>query len=157
MKATITNQYSVFITNEAGALKKFTSMLFGAGLNIIGLSSDARYDAEVIKFIVEPTSEISTTEISHIVTRAGYTNAKTEVICVEGESKADFIFEISTILGEAGINIDAVYGSCFEGERSRVFIVVDDIERALRILNGNTANQEEKEIEKKPFCSLAIF
>ena len=137
MKVNIISQYSVFLPNEPGALEKFAAMLYAAGLDIAGLSSDIRYEAAVVKFVVEPMVEaMDPQEISRIITKAGYTSVKTEVICVEEEARPGSVLFVSKILGAAGINITSIYGSYAGDKHGRMFLVVDNVERALQLLNA---------------------
>lgn len=133
MKATVVSQYSVFLINEAGALKKLAQIIEGAGLDITGLSSDVRYEAAVVKFV---TSGSAQAETSRLITQAGYTSVKTDVICVEVISKPGIMARLGDLLGGKGINITTIYGSAVEGELSRVFLVVDNIEAALEVLTA---------------------
>jgi hypothetical protein len=137
MKTAKVNQYSVFLLNEAGALKKFAQTLYDAGLDIVGISSDIRYEAAVVKFIVAKTTPDAADEpdISRVITRAGYTSVKTEVLCVEEKGREGLILELSSRLCGAGINIASIYGCCVNNKHGKLFFVVDNIERALEILN----------------------
>ncbi|MDR0953460.1 MAG: ACT domain-containing protein [Elusimicrobiota bacterium] len=135
MKVSKVNQYSVFLLNEPGALKEFTEILVKEGLDIIALSSDIRYEAAIIKFITKDFSEIDT---SRIIIKFGYTSVKAEVICIEVKSKPGVIHKISSALSGQGINILTIYGSAIEGVDSRILISVDNIEKALKVLNEMT-------------------
>ncbi|MDR0734831.1 MAG: hypothetical protein LBG16_03980 [Elusimicrobiota bacterium] len=137
MKATTLNQYSVFLTNEAGTLHKFAEMLYREGLDIVGFSSEVRYEAMVVKFIIEPLApDFDMSSVSRLITKAGYTSVKTEVICIEEEGRDGFIMTVGEILGKAGINITSVYGSCVGNKHGRVYLVVDHINRALQLINN---------------------
>ena len=137
MKAITLSQYSVFLTNEPGTLHKFAEMLYREGLDIIGFSSEIRYEAMVVKFIIEPRAQdFDISSVSGLITKAGYASVKTEVICIEEEGRDGFIMTVSEILGKAGINITSVYGSCAGNKHVRVYIAVDNIERAMQLINN---------------------
>jgi len=141
MKVSTISQYSVFLPNEPGALEKFAAVLYNAGLDIEGLSSDIRYEAAVVKFVVGPMAEaINSQDINRIITKAGYTSVKTEVICVEKEGCHGAVLGVSKILGAAGINITSIYGSFAGNKHGRVFLVVDNVERALQLLSSANYN-----------------
>lgn len=140
MRVLTVSQHSVFLINEPGALKKFANILFDAGLDIVGLSSDVRYEAAVVKFVLsEPKDD---DRASQLITKGGYTSVKNEIICVEIISQPGVMVKISSMLGDNGINITAIYGSAVAGDMSRMFIVVDDIDRAIEILKKA---QDEKQ------------
>jgi hypothetical protein len=135
MKATIVSQYSVFLVNKPGALEKFAKLIYESGLDIVGISSDIRYEAAVVKFVTVNPKKVDV-DASQIITKAGYTSVKTDVICLEEASRAGLMMYIGAMLGKAGINITTIYGSSIEDASSRLFIVVDDLENAIEILNN---------------------
>jgi len=133
MKVSIVNQYSVFLVNEPGALKKFSKILSEQGLDIIGLSSDVRYEAAIVKFVVSGANEAQT---SRIITGAGYTSIKTEAICLELLSTSGVMFRLGEILGKNHINITNIYSTAVENTVSRIFMVVDNLEKAASVLKA---------------------
>lgn len=135
MKVSIVSQYSVFLPNEPGALKKFAQVLHNEGLCITGLMSEVRYEAAVVRFVVESMGE-GEKPVSRIITQAGYTSVKTEILCVEEEGPAGSVLRVSTILDGGGINITAIYGSCDTNKHGRMYINADDLERAVQLLSA---------------------
>lgn len=133
MKAAIVNQYSVFLINEPGALKKFSKILAEEGLDIVGLSSDVRYEAAIVKFVVSGAKE---PETSRIITGAGYTSIKTEALSLEIKNTSGVIARISDILGGNNINITNIYSTMTDNCAARVFMVVDDLEKAVEVLKA---------------------
>ncbi|MDR1123615.1 MAG: hypothetical protein LBL61_03245 [Elusimicrobiota bacterium] len=136
MKAITLSQYSVFLAHEPGTLHKFAEMMYREGLDIVALSSEVRYEAMVIKFIIEPLAQdFDMSTVSRLITKAGYTSLKTEIICIEEENSDGNIMTVSEILSKAGVNITFVYGSSAGNKHWRIYLGVDDIERALRLIN----------------------
>lgn len=133
MKVSIVNQYSVFLINEPGALKKFSKILAAQGLDIIGLSSDVRYEAAIVKFVVSGAKEAET---SRVITGAGYTSIKTEALCLELKSVPGIMVRIGEILGKNNINITNIYSTAVENTVSRIFMVVDNLEKAVDVLKA---------------------
>jgi hypothetical protein len=137
MTAITLSQYSVFLPNEPGMLHKFAEMLYKEGLDIVGLSSEVMPEATVVKFVIEPLAQdFDMSSVSSLITKAGYTILKTEIICIEEEGRDGHIAAVSEILGKAGVNITSVYGSCAGNKHGRMYVAVDDIERALRLINN---------------------
>ena len=134
MKVSKVNHYSVFLINEPGSLEKFASMLFEAGFDICGLSSDVKYEAAVVKFVLSASGEESH-EVLRLMTRGGYTAVRTEALSVEVESYPGIMARLGAVLSRNRINITTIFGSAFKGSPSRIFIVVDDIDKAIKVLN----------------------
>lgn len=134
MKFRKVNQYSVFLINEPGALERFSSMLYASGLDISGLSSEVRYEAAVVKFVLSDEHRESH-EVLNIMTRGGYTAVKTEAICAEVESRPGVMADLCKVLSRANINITTIFGSSFEGCAGRIYLVVEDIDKTLKVLN----------------------
>ena len=134
MKVRKVNQYSVFLINEPGTLEKFASMLFAAGFDICGLSSDVKYEAAVVKFVLSG-DEHESHEVLNLMTRGGYTAVRTEALSVEVESRPGIMADLGSALSRNGINITTIFGSALKGLPSRIFIVVDDIDKAFKVLN----------------------
>lgn len=130
MKVHKVNQYSVFLINEPGALTKFAGNLTAEGINIIALSSDVKYEAAILKFIVEENPKI---ELSKLISTAGYTSVKTEAICVETPTGIGVVEKIGALLGTNNINISSIYGSAI-GKSSQIVLTVDDLEKAVSVL-----------------------
>lgn len=133
MKVSIVNQYSVFLVNEPGSLKKFSKILEKEGLDIVGLSSDVRYEAAIVKFVVSGAKE---PETSRIITGAGYTSIKTEALSLEVKNTVGVIAHIGEILGKKNINITNIYSTMIENAVGRIFMVVDDLEKATDVLKA---------------------
>ena len=134
MKLSKVNQYSVFLINEPGALEKFANLLCSADLDISGLSSDVRYEAAVVKFVLSD-GERDKHEVLNLMTRGGYTAVRTEAISVEVESRPGVMAQLGATLFRHKINITTIFGSAFTGAPSRIYLVVDDIDKALKVLS----------------------
>ena len=52
-------QYSVFLVNEPGSLERFSKMIADAGLDIVGISSDVRYESAVVKFVIAGEKDVN--------------------------------------------------------------------------------------------------
>ncbi len=145
MKVSKVNQYSVFLINEPGALEKFANLLCSAGLDISGLSSEVRYEAAVVKFVLSD-SERDKHEVLNLMTRGGYTAVRTEAISVEVDSRPGIMAELGGVLSRNNININTIFGSAFSGSPSRIYLVVDDIDKALKVLEKEFSPEEDKTV-----------
>ncbi len=130
MKVKKVHQYSVFLINEAGSLTKFAANLTAKGINIIALSSDVKYEAAILKFIVDENPKI---ELSKLISTAGYTSVKTEALCVETPTGVGVVEKIGSELGKNSINISSIYGSAI-GESAYIVLTVDNLEKAAKTL-----------------------
>ena len=129
MAISIVKQYSVFLINEPGALKSFAELFVRENVDLIALSQDVRYDAAVIRLAVKHDEEIS-----HALTKAGFTSVKTEAICVDTQNRIGLLRDIGAVLSSHGINITTIYGTAGAGPTTRWIVVVNDITKALNAL-----------------------
>lgn len=143
MKVSKVNQYSVFLINEPGALEKFADLLCSAGLDISGLSSEVRYEAAVVKFVLSD-GECGKHEVLNLMTRGGYTAVKTEAISLEVDSRPGIMAELGRVLSRNNININTIFGSSFADSPSRIYLVVDQIDKALKVLEREFASEGNK-------------
>lgn len=124
-------QYSVFLINEPGSLEKFSKMIADAGLDIVGISSDVRYESAVVKFVIAGEEDIN---LSSLIAKNGYTAIKTEALCIQAKNRVGFLFQLSKLLGENKININNIYSAAVQDTQARIFLVVDNLEKAYSIL-----------------------
>lgn len=124
-------QYSVFLVNEPGSLEKFSKMIADAGLDIVGISSDVRYESAVVKFVIAGENDIN---LPSLIAKNGYTAIRTDAICLQAKNKIGFLYQLSKLLGEHKININNIYSAAVEDTQARIFLVVDDLERAYSLI-----------------------
>ena len=129
MPLSIVKQYSVFLVNEPGTLKNVAEILMREKVNIIALSQGVHYDAATFRLAITHDQEIS-----HILTRAGFTSVKTEAICIETKARPGLILDISSVLTKQNINIAAIYGSVTADGQSRWIAIVNNITKAFNAL-----------------------
>ncbi len=132
MAISVIKQYSVFLINEPGALKSFAELFVRENVNVIAISQDVRYDAAVVRIAVKYNEEIS-----HALTKAGFTSVKTDAICLDAPDRTGLARDIGAVLFKQGINITTIYGSAMEGGMSRWIVVVNDITKALNALEAS--------------------
>lgn len=132
MSISVVKQYSVFLVNEPGALKSFADLFVREHVNLVALSQDVRFDAAVMRAAVHYD-----TEISHLLTKAGFTSVKTDAICIDTPDRVGVVHDIGNVLSQKNINITTIYGSSTGKGRSRFIVVVGDIAQALSALESS--------------------
>ena len=131
MAINIVKQYSVFLVNEPGELTKFANLFIQEKIDIIAMSQDVRYDAAVVRLAIRHEDEIS-----HALTKAGFTSVKTDAICLDLPNRVGLIHDLGEVLASNSINITTIYGTSI-GENTRWVLVVNDIPQALNVLEAS--------------------
>jgi len=126
-------QYSVFLVNEPGSLEKFSKMIADAGLDIVGISSDVRYESAVVKFVIAGEQDVN---LPSLIAKNGYTAIRTDAICIQAKNQVGFLFQLSKLLGENKININNIYSAAVEDTQARIYLVVDDLEKAYSLIEN---------------------
>ena len=129
MAISIVKQYSVFLVNEPGTLKSIAEILMRENVNIIAMTQGVHYDAATFRLAITHDQEIS-----HILTRAGFTSVKTEAICIDTKDRPGLVLDISSTLTKHGINIATIYGSVTADGQSRWIAIVNNMTKALNAL-----------------------
>ncbi len=122
-------QISVFVENKPGRLASVTGVLFEKGINLRAFMIADAGDFGIIRMVVDKTDEAY-----KALKEAGFTVAINEVLAVEVEDKPGELFRIAKALGDEGINIDYVYAFTSEKHKALIIFRVDDLERAVKIL-----------------------
>jgi hypothetical protein len=129
MPVKLVRQYTVFIPNVPGALRKFVELFALEGVNIIGIASEIRDDSGVVRVAVDADKRVS-----HILTGAGFTTIESYLISVEMGDKPGQLLRLAKLLGENNINITTVYGTSFGGASGRLLLNASDTDKALEVL-----------------------
>ncbi len=132
MALTIVKQYSVFLLNEPGTLKNFAELFVREQVDIIAMAQDVRYDAAVVRVAVQHDKGIS-----HALTKAGFTSVKTDAICLDMPNRLGILRDIGAVLSAHDINITTIYGTSVAGGITRWIVVVNDITKALNVLESS--------------------
>ena len=131
MALNIVKQYSIFLINEPGELTKFANLFIQENIDIIAMSQDVRYDAAVVRLAIRHEDEIS-----HALTKAGFTSVKTDAICLDLPNRVGLLHDLGALLAAKNINITTIYGTTISG-KTRWILVVNDIPQALNILEAS--------------------
>jgi len=132
MSISIVKQYSVFLTNEPGALKDFAQLFAQEDVTLLAVSSDVRFDAAVVRVAIDHQQEVG-----HALTKAGFTNVKTDAICIDTPDRMGIARDIGSVMSEHGLNITSIYGAAAIGGQARFIIVVSDIQKAIKVLKDS--------------------
>lgn len=135
MAINIVKQYSIFLVNEPGELTKFANLFIQENIDIIAMSQDVRYDAAVVRLAIRHEDEIS-----HALTKAGFTSVKTDAICLDLPNRVGLVHDLGEVLASKNINITTIYGTSI-GDNTRWVLVVNDIPQALNVLEASTLFQ----------------
>ena len=136
-----TEQLSVFLENRAGRLAEVTHTLAEAGINIRALSLADTSDFGILRMIVNEPEKVE-----RILRGAGYAVKATPVLTLTVADTPGGLLEKLQQMSAAGINIEYVYAfAATSANEARVVIKVDNLERAERILNGDSAKPVAKE------------
>lgn len=133
MSISIVKQYSVFLTNEPGALKNFADLFVQQNVSLLAVSSDVRFDAAVVRVAIKYSDEVG-----HALTKGGFTNVKTDAVCIDTPDRIGIARDIGAVMHKHGLNITSIYGSATgTAGQARFIIVVNDIAKALNALESS--------------------
>lgn len=133
MSITVVKQYSVFLTNEPGALKNFADLFVKENVSLLAISSDVRFDAAVVRVAIKYNDEVG-----HALTKGGFTNVKTDAICIDTPDRIGIARDIGDVMHKHGLNITSIYGASAHAPGwARFIIVVNDIANALNALESS--------------------
>lgn len=159
----VRTEISLFLKNVPGELGKLSSLLSEAGINIDAITiqdasayvqtlfqargkslkriaSSASYnsmrkdssDFALIRLLVDKTDEATA-----LLETRDYLFDTVQVIAVKLENRPGELAKITNKFGEAGININYVYGSVSSPDEKCLFVFCpEDIQLASRIFNG---------------------
>ena len=133
MSITVVKQYSVFLTNEPGALKNFSDLFVQENVSLLAISSDVRFDAAVVRVAIKYNDEVG-----HALTNGGFTNVKTDGMCFDTKERIGIARDIGEVMHQNNLNITSIYGaSTGAAGQARFIIVVNDIAKALNALESS--------------------
>ena len=137
-------QLSVFLDNKPGKLAEVLCLLKDKGINMRALSLAETADYGILRMIVSdlPAAESVLQEKSAVT--------RTSVTAVRVDDRAGAMYDVVSVLGSAGINIEYVYAftSPVSGN-AYVVLRTDDAERCEAALRENgigTLSDEEMEL-----------
>lgn len=114
-------EFVIRMDNHPGALSSLTDVLGGAGINIEAMSAWGANGNGVVRLI---TDNEATTR--HVLAEAGLVNTEHRVLTAHLADEPGSLARITRQLGEAGVNIDALYVLRSSSEGIELAIAVDD-------------------------------
>lgn len=134
MEEKIIKQVSVFVENKPGRLAAVTEKLYEKGINIRAFTIAEAGDFGIIRMVVDKTDEAY-----RILKDSGFTVTLTDVLGVEVEDEPGGLYKIAKALGSENINIEYVYAFTFGGDKALIILRVDNIEKAIEVLEKENA------------------
>ncbi len=123
-------QLSVFIENRSGRLANITTTLGEANINIRAMTLTDKDRFGVLRLIVNDVDKAAET-----LRNLGFSIRITDVVAVEIIDKPGELGRLLNDLGEAGINLDYIYGYSFTAEgRSVLVFHFDDCQKAALLM-----------------------
>lgn len=120
---------SVALTHRPGELARVARALSRYGLNlksVAGLAVDGHVQVRLLPDEIEPARKA--------LEASGIRFEENEVVTVLLENKAGALAEIAEKLGDANVNLLALYVTGLEGDLVELAVVADDPKKAKRIL-----------------------
>lgn len=142
----IIRQISVFVENRPGTLVEVLDVLKDHAINLRALSVADTADFGILRLIVNDPEKVE-----RILRGAGYAVKATPVLSLTVTDTPGGLLESLMRMSSAGINVEYVYAFAAKSDHeARVVIKVDNLERAERIITGDTesapSNQDKGEV-----------
>ena len=130
----IIQQLSVFVENRPGTLVDVLRVLKEHEVNLRALSVADTADFGILRIVVNDPEKVE-----RILRGAGYAVKSTPVLTLTVEDTPGGLMVQLDKLSNAGINVEYLYAfASTSATEARVVIKVDNLERAERIVNGET-------------------
>lgn len=126
-------QISTFVENRPGAFREILQVIQSNDINIKALSIADTADFGILRFIVANPDNLG-----KILRDAGFIVKKTPVLAITIGDKPGTLLTYVNKLSDADINIEYIYAFTTAVENvAKVVVKVDDVERAINILNND--------------------
>lgn len=114
-------EFVVRMDNHPGALATLTEVLGDAGINIEAMSAWGANGNGVVRLITD-----NETTTRHVLAEAGLVNTEHRVLTAHLADEPGSLGRVTRALGEAGVNIDALYILRSSSDGVELAIAVDD-------------------------------
>lgn len=123
-------QVAVFVANKPGTLTRLVRTLAQNSIDILGLMVSDAVDHAVLRLVLDKPDEAI-----HILEEAGLLVLDTEVFMLEMDNKPGVLFNLSSKLADANINIEYAYGGVNQTNQNGVlFVKTSDPDAAARLI-----------------------
>jgi hypothetical protein len=130
----IIQQVSVFVENRPGTLAEVLKVLQDHDINLRALSVADTADFGILRMVVNDPEKVE-----RILKGSGYAVKSTPVLTLTVDDSPGGLLTQVEKMSSAGINVEYVYAfAATSANEARVVIKVDNLERAERIVNGET-------------------
>jgi len=132
MEASIINELTFFLSNQAGELAKITKSLAEGEINIKGLLVSEGFGKSVVRLVVSEEKKAM-----DILEGLGIDDITVgPILAVMMPSKTGVLSEISERLGKSNLNIENIYVTESISGDTMAYVSVADTEEALRVFEG---------------------
>jgi len=130
----IIQQISVFVENRPGTLAEVLGVLKEHEINLRAMSVADTADFGILRMVVNDPEKVE-----RILRGAGYAVKSTPVLTMTVDDTPGGLLTQIEKMSTAGINVEYLYAfAATSANAARVVIKVDNLERADRIVNGET-------------------
>ena len=140
----VVRQLSIFLENKPGVLASVASALASAKINLLGITVSDTVDHAVVRLVVsDPIRARDSFE------EAGVLTIENDILAIRMSNRPGELARYARLLAQAKLNIEYVYASA-SGPRggTLVYIRVDDVDRAAKILGGKKKKAGKKKTKK---------
>ncbi|HEY0789592.1 MAG TPA: amino acid-binding protein [Chthoniobacterales bacterium] len=133
-------QLALFLENKPGTLAAVCDALAADNINIYALTISDTVDHSVVRMVVsDPRKALS------IFEEHGTLVVESDVILIEHDNKPGSLSRVAKKLAAAGLNIEYAYLASGPGcEIGTLILRVDEVEKALQVLQANAASASER-------------
>ena len=122
-------QFCVAIVNTPGTLAKLCRSLARAKVNIAAMSIADNNECSWVRLVASPAADARAA-----LSKGHYTYTTLPVLHLRLLNKPGELARVAARLAQKGVNINYVYGSSGESERSTLIISAEDIDAAAKAL-----------------------
>ena len=123
-------QLSVTMENVPGQLGRLCRIVSNANVNIRAMTVSDATDVSTIRLCVSDPAAAQ-----RALREAGVPFVTQEVLLVELEDKPGSLEKVALRLGQAGVNVQYIYGSTCNGKNAALLVLrADDVDRARQAL-----------------------
>lgn len=142
----IVRQLSVIVENRPGAITEILAVLKENGINLRASALAEKGEFGIFRIVVNDPEKVE-----RLLRNSNFTVRVTHVIGLALDDDAGSLYQNMLKLTDAGINVEYIYGFAASADiGARVILKVDNLQLAVRILNGQQSeinfNHEEDDI-----------
>ena len=142
----IVRQLSIILENRLGAITEVLAVLKENGINLRASALADTSEFGILRIIVNDPEKVE-----QMLLKSNFTVRVTQVLALALDDDAGSLYENMRKLSDAGVNVMYTYGfAASPGIGARVILKVDNLQLAVRILNGQKVepylHDEEDEI-----------